>query len=90
MRLYVRTGNVWSANFMEKIADKTGLKPAQVYKWLWDRVEMEKRQRLMLTRSKVLPDKIWHVTKVPRKRIDKVSLFLKSNSVSKLERLEYI
>ena len=28
MRLYVRTGNVWSTNFMEKIADKTGLTTA--------------------------------------------------------------
>ena len=88
MRLYLRTGNTWTHRFMEKIADKIGLSRSQVYKWCWDRAEMEKKQRLALTKMKVLPTRIWYVTKVRRRRINKVNLFLRRANIQKSKKFK--
>ena len=44
MQLYRKNEN-WSNKFIEKIAEKLGLTSSQVYKWIWDRNEQEKKQR---------------------------------------------
>ena len=66
MRLYLKR-EFWSVKFIEQVAIKLKLSTSQVYKWCWDRREQEKRQRLLLEHTDVLPNKIWYVTRVSRK-----------------------
>ena len=83
MQLYRKNEN-WSNKFIEKIAEKLQLTSSQVYKWIWDRNEQEKRQRQKLGEMQELPNKIWYVTKVTRKRIqkEKVTRFQKMTMTS--------
>ena len=68
MKLYCKTNN-WSTRFTEKIASSLNLTVSQVYKWSWDRHNMEMAQLQRLSDMDPLPERIWHITRVKRRNI---------------------
>ena len=42
----------------------------------------------MLDKMEIMPKKIWYVTKVRRKRIDKVGLFLSNAKIRKIKKYQ--
>ena len=47
-----RKGGEWSFKFMEKLANRLGLKPVQVYKWKWDQEKKENKQNVFVVMKK--------------------------------------
>ena len=70
LQLYIKKDN-WSNKFMERVAAKLKLSAVQVYKWRWDRHEAEKRIRDKFKQERILPEQVFYITKINRKKLQK-------------------
>lgn len=53
----------WTKDKMRKLAEALGLKESQVYKWNWDRRQMQEKNLMKRIENKDLPDNLFKVTK---------------------------